>query len=219
MDEQTQQQGKKRRGCLFYAFIFGSILSIFLVLGVLAGLKSTLAFFDKTAVPVPTSKMSPQDIAKVRERVDAFRQAVRAHESPVPLTLTADEVNALIKGDPDLEPLRDKVYVADMQGDSIKAQVSVSLGELGAVKFKDRYFNGFVTIKPTLNSGTLRLKPQKVVTLRGRAVPDKYVEVIQNVNFAKGLNKEPRVSAALDWIQSIEVKDGKLVIVPKSRSP
>jgi len=219
MDEQEQKQSKKRRGCLFYAFIMGTALLIFVVIGVLAALRGFLAVTDKTPVPVPEVKMSLAEIDKVRQRVDGYREAVRAHKPPGPLVLTAGEINALIKSDPDLEPLQGKLYVTGMQGDELKAQFSLSMAELGAAKFKDRYFNGFATIKPSLANGNLRLKPVKVVTLRDRAFPDRYLEIIKNLNFAKGLNKNPRFSVGLDWMDSVEVKDGKLVIVPKANPP
>jgi hypothetical protein len=219
MDEQEQKQDKKRRGCLFYGFIMASVLLVFGILGVLAAMRGFLAVTDKTPVPVPETKMSQQEIQKVRQRVDAFREAVRGHQTPSPLLLTADEINALIKSDPDLEPLKGKLYVAEMKGDEVKTQFSVSMAELGAARFKDRYFNGYATIKPTLVNGNLRLKPVSVVTLRNRPFPDRYLEIIKSLNFAKGLNRNPRVSVGLDWIQSIDVKDGKLMIVPKLNGP
>ena len=120
MDEQEQKQGKKRRGCLFYGFIMGTALLIFVVLEVLAALRGFLAVTDKIPVPVPDVKMSQPEIDKVRKRVDAFREAVRAHQATGSLSLAADEINALIKSDPDLEPLKGKLYVVEMQGDQLK---------------------------------------------------------------------------------------------------
>src|SRR5258706_6221509 len=111
MDEQDQKQGKKRRGCLFYGFIIGTALLVFIVLGVLAALRGFLAVTDKTPVPVPETKMSQPEIDKVRQRVDAFREAVRGHQAVQPLSLMADAINALIQSDPDLETFNGKIYL------------------------------------------------------------------------------------------------------------
>jgi len=219
MDEQEQKQVKKRRGCLFYGFLMGSFLVLFVVVGVLAAMRSFFSVTDKAPVPVPEVKMSQAEIDKVQKRVDAFREAVRGHQSPAPLALTADEVNALIKNDPDLESLKHKLYVSGIEGDEIKTQFSVSMAELGAAKFKDRYFNGYATLKPRIAKGKLRLEPVKVVTLRNRPFPERYLEIAKNVNFASSLNKNPRVYVALDWIEGVEVKAGKLVIIPKQNPP
>jgi hypothetical protein len=109
--------------------------------------------------------------------------------------------------------------VVGIEGDAIKTQFSVSMAELGANKFKDRYFNGYATLKPRIAKGRLRLDPVKVVTLRNRPFPERYLEIIKNLNFASALNKNPRVYVALDWIEGVEVKDGKLVITAKQTPP
>jgi hypothetical protein len=219
MDEQEKKQVKKRRGCLFYAFLMGSFLLLFVVVGVLAAMRSFFSVTDKAPVPVPEVKMSQAEIDKVQKRVDAFREAVRGHQAPPPLLLTADEINALIKNDPDLESLKGKLYVTGIEGNEIKTQFSVSMAELGAAKFKDRYFNGYATLKPRIAKGRLRLDPVKVVTLRNRPFPERYLEIAKNLNFASSLNKNPRVYVALDWIEGVEVKDGKLVIIAKQNPP
>jgi hypothetical protein len=38
---------------------------------------------------------------------------------------------------------------------------------------------------------------------------------IRKQNLAKKINSDPRDSVALDHLESIDVKDGKIVIVPK----
>jgi hypothetical protein len=163
--------------------------------------------------------MNQEEIDRVRQRVNTFRDSVRAGKNPPPLYLSADEINALIKADPDLEPLRGKLYVTEIQNDEITAQISRSMADLGAAQFKDRYLNGFGTFQVSLLNGTIRMKLEKVVTLQNRPFPDKYLEVAKRQNLAKGLNSNQRIAVALDWIQSIAVKDGKLVIVPKDKPP
>ena len=219
MDEpkQEQQVKRRRRGCFFYAAIAIFFFLLLIVLAFLSQLKLFTNLTDKQPVPVPTVKMSQAEIDQVRQRVDAFRQAVRAGQSPAPLILSADEINALLISDPDLEPLKGKLYVVKIEGNTIRAQTSVPMSQLGLTKFQDRYFNGFATFELSLRNGTLRLKPQELVSLKGKALPPEDIALAKNQNFAKNLNSNPRVSVALDWLESIEVKDGKLVITPKAK--
>src|SRR5579864_673717 len=98
MEEQQDKRIRKNRnrGCL-YASIIALFLITFVLLGFLASLKGFFAVTDNAPVPVPTVKMSPQEMAAVRRRVDAFREAVRAGETTNSLSLSADELNALIQ--------------------------------------------------------------------------------------------------------------------------
>jgi len=220
-EQQHQQQEKpvtKNRGCL-YAAIIALFLLTFILLGFLASLKGFFAVTDKAPVPLPTVKMSAQEMAAVRQRVDAFREAVRNGTTTNSLTLSADELNALIQTDQDLDPLKGKLYVADITTNGLRVQFTVSMAQLGATKFKDRYFNGFAVVQPVLSRGRLQLKPQSIVTLKGRQIPGQYLEVLKNVNFSKGLSGNPRFEVGLDWIKSVRTTDGKLVITPKEKGP
>jgi hypothetical protein len=167
---------------------------------------------------MPALKMSDAEIQQLRKRVDDFRSSVRAGKPTPPLELTADEINALIATDPDLTPLKGKVYVLGIEGNQLKARLSVPMEDLALPVFKNRYLNGDATFNVALKNGILRLQAQQV-TVKGKPVPEVYMQKIRTQNLARSLNNNPRVSVALDWIQSVELKDGKLVIVPKDKPP
>jgi hypothetical protein len=188
-----------------------------LLAGALAGFhlfKKTLNdFTDTSPVTLPTVKMSPDEMAQVRRRVDEFRTAVRGGLPAPPLALTADEINALIATDPDLQALKGKLY-ATIEGDQIKGQVSVPVEEAGLPMFKGRYLNGSGIFNLSLHNGILRLTAQ-TVSVKGKPLPEVYLQNIRKQNLAKKINSDPRDSVALDHLESIDVKDGKIVIVPK----
>jgi hypothetical protein len=188
-----------------------------LLAGALAGFrifKKTLNdFTDTSPVTLPTVKMSPDEMAQVRRRVDEFRTAVRGGLPAPPLTLTSDEINALIATDPDLQALKGKLYVT-IEGDQIKGQVSVPVEEAGLPMFRGRYLNGSGIFNLSLHNGILRLTAQ-TVSVKGKPLPEVYLQNIRKQNLAKKINSEPRASVALDHLESIDVKDGKIVIVPK----
>src|SRR6266436_2358034 len=92
-----QQPIKRRRGCLFYGCLTSCILVLVVLAGLLLGyLKILNSFTDTKPMPPPTVNLGEAEIAQIRQRVDAFSQDIRSGRTPNPLTLSGDELNALI---------------------------------------------------------------------------------------------------------------------------
>src|SRR4029077_9461090 len=150
-----QQPVKRRRGCFFYGCLTSSILLLVVLAGLLLGyLKILNSFTDTKPAPLPTVNMSPADMEQVRRRVDTFRDNVRSARSTPPLTLSSDELNALIATDPNLQALKGKIYVT-IEDSQIKGQVSVPTSQVGLGIFKNRYLNGSGSFSVSLTNGTL----------------------------------------------------------------
>ena len=217
MNDALEPPIKKRRGCLFYGCLGGLVMLLIIVIAGLVGLryakKMVTDFTDSAPTPLPGVKLSPAEIEVVRKRIEDFRQAVRAQRPTEPLSLTTDEINALIATDSDLEPFKGKVYVS-IEGEQLKGQVSIPMAEVGLRAFRDRYLNGAGTFKLAVRNGLLYLTAQ-TIDVKGKPLPEVYMQKIRTQNLARNLNNDPRASAALDRIKDIQVKDGKVVIVPK----
>ena len=204
---------KRRRGCLFYGCLTSSILALVVLAGLLLGyLKILNSFTDKNPMPLPAVKMSDAEMAQVRQRVDTFSQDIRSGRSPGPLELSGDELNALILTDANLKALKGQLYVS-IEGDQVKGQVSVPAARLGLGIFKHRYINGAGTFKVSLVNGTLYVNAQSL-SVKGNPIPDRYMQQVRLQNLAQNFNEDPKTSVGLNKLKSIEVKDGKLVIVP-----
>src|ERR1700733_13344210 len=101
---------KRRRGCFFYGCLTSSILMLVVLAGLMLGyLAIRNGFTDTKPMPLPEVKMSATEMDQVRHRVDTFRDEIRSGHSPTPLSLTGDELNALIATDPNLQPLKGKL--------------------------------------------------------------------------------------------------------------
>lgn len=214
----ANEGAKPRRSCLFYGGITAAVLLVLALIAALLGLRMAKKMFnqftDTKPIQFPAVQMSPAQIASVQQRVDTFREAVRAHRPRPPLALTPDEMNALITTDPDMQALKGKLYITAIQGDQLKAQLSVPMEQAGLPMFQGHYLNGTGTFAISLRNGLLRITPQ-AFEAKGKPLPEVYMEKVRKQNLAKSINSNPRVSVALDWLQEIQVKDGKLVIVPK----
>src|ERR1041384_7401970 len=159
------EQEKRPRGCLFYGCLTGIVCLVAILVAFLLGLhqlkKMLTEFTDTSPAPLPATQMSRAEIDKVQDRVNAFRDAVRAGHPAEPLALTGDELNALIATNPDLRPLKGKLYVG-IEGGVLKAQVSLALGELGLRVFRGRYLNGTGSLVVSLQNGALLVTPENL---------------------------------------------------------
>jgi hypothetical protein len=216
----TDETPKRRRGCLFYGCLTGAVCLAAILLALLLGVYQLKKMFnqytDNQPMPLPALQMSQPEIEQTQRSVEGFLDAVRAGRSTPPLALTGDEINAIIAANPDLRALRNKVYVS-IRGNQLKAQVSVPMEEIGLPRFKGRYLNGTATLAVSLQNGMLVLIPQEIVA-KGKPLPEWYMSRIRRQNLAAGFNDNPRVSIAVDRLQDVQVKDGKLVIVPKQET-
>jgi hypothetical protein len=212
----TDQPIKRRRGCLFYAFCiatFGLVILAGLLLGILQTLRN---FTEASPRSFPAANISSADVEQLQRRIDSFRDTVRAARPSAPLSLSPNEINALIGTYPDLRVLKSKLYIESLESNQVKAQISMPASQIpvGVFRFfKNRYLNGNAILDLSFKNGTLHLDPQSV-TVKGKPLPPRYMELVRGRNLAQVVNNDPRLSVGLNKLQTIEVKDGKLIIIP-----
>ena len=217
------QPPKARRGCFFYGCITGLVLLLVFAIGGLVAIhyaRKALTgmvneYTDTQPVTLPTVQMSPAETDKLKQRWATFEEAVRAQRPTPPLALTADEINALIASGPDKQSLKGKLYVS-FEGDRVKGDLSLPLQDLGWKMFKGRYLNGNATFNVSVRNGILFVAPQ-TIAVKGKPVPELYMQRFRNQNFAEAFANQTNAAAVLQGLQDIQVKDGKLIVVPKAR--
>jgi hypothetical protein len=208
---------KARRGCFFYGCLAGILCLTIMLAAVLLGLhqlkKMLNQYTDTQPMALPEVQMSREQMEQVVKRVGAFRDAVQA-ERPTPrLALTADEINAVIATDPNFQPWHGKLYVS-IEGNLVKGRVSVPLADVGLSRFRGRYLNGEGVLAVSLQDGRLHVTAEQIL-VKGRSLPGAYMDAIRKTDLAAGAQNNPDAAAALGRLDSIQVQDGKLVIVPK----
>jgi hypothetical protein len=208
---------KPRRGCLFYGSIAAIVCLVAMLLAVLLGLhmvrKVVNQYTDTKPATVPALALTAEQINQVQHRVDQFQDALGSGRPTAPLELNSDDLNAIIASRVDFQGLKDKVYLK-VEGDKITAQVSLPMEQLGLRIFKGRYLNGEITFSVSVVNGRLRISPS-MVTVKGKPLPETYLEKLRGENFASGINDSPKASVALNRLEKVEVKDGKVILIPK----
>jgi hypothetical protein len=214
----TEQTPKRRHGCFFYGCITSLVLLVLMLGALLLGLhyvkKLVNRFTDTQPMVLPTVQMSQPEIERVRERFEAFRQAVRDQRAVKPLALTADDINALIATGTGQLPLKGRFYVR-VEGNQLRSEISLPLEDIGLRMFTGRYLNGSATFNIALHNGTPFVTAQ-TITVKGQSLPEAYMRSIRKENLAAGLVNDPEAVALLQRLQSVQVQDGTLVIEPKA---
>ena len=199
----TDQAAKPRRGCFFYGCITGLVLLVIVLGALMVGLhyvrKMVNQLTDSQPMELPTVQMSQGEMDKLKQRFEAFQKAVREQPPTEPLVLAADDINALIANGSERQALKGKLYVG-LEGDQIKGEVSVPLREIGLSVFRGRYLNGSATFNLSFTNGVLSVAPQTII-VKGRPVPEVYMQEIRKQNLAAGFTNEPATAAVLQALE------------------
>jgi hypothetical protein len=214
----------KQRGCFFYGCIIASILAVLFVIlmGVMAFL--TYRFVNKAVEdytstkpqPLPTVEMPVEKRQALNERVEAFKKAVEAGTPTEPLVLTSDDLNALLDEN---EEFKGKFFVK-VDGDAIKGEVSIPLDPLARgpfrATFQGRYLNGKADFKASLQNGVL-LVTLDSIEVNGKKPPDELLTQLRQENLAKDAYKNPKNAEMIRKLESLEVKDGKIILKVRAK--
>jgi hypothetical protein len=208
---------KRRRGCLFFVLVAGAISVVMLAFGAYFGLRYAHQLVnrltDAQAAVLPTVQLPETRMFQLHDKVDTFRDAVRDGEVTAPLELSAEELNALIGSDPAFKVLKNHLFVM-IEGSQLSAQISFRAEDLGLMRLQGRYVNATGNFHVAMKTNELWITAQSLA-VRGEPIPRNIMREVAAENLAERFNDDPRAAAGLKKIDSIEVKDGKLVIVPK----
>jgi hypothetical protein len=208
------------RGCFFYGCIIASVLAVLMMIFV--GLLIFVGYrwlgriaeeYTATAPEqLPVLEMSAEKRQTVKDRWEAFRKAVEAGTATEPLVLSSDDLNALIEQNPEL---KGKIYVK-VEGDEVKGQVSIPLDGLPLPMTKGRYLNGKADVKASLFDGEL-IVHLEAVEVKGKPFPADLMNELRKQNLAKDATKDKDVAAMLRKLESLEIKDGKIILKVRVR--
>ena len=216
-EETPAPEIKKRRGCFFYGCL--SVVVLLFIVGIMALLLINYArnlintYTDTSPMAMPGVEMPAADYAALEKRVETFKENLDQQKAVSPLVLSGEEINALIAHQPDTKGLKDRFHIA-IEGDKIKGQVSIPLGELRLPFTKGRYLNGAAAFKASLQNGILMVTAESI-EVKGKPLPETFMSEVRKENLAKDASRNPKHAEALRKIESLEVKDGKIIIKPR----
>jgi len=207
------------RGCIFY----GCLSLVVLVLVLLLTGYLTIRYVLNTGIEAYTDS-SPEQFEPVAisqterdgllKRVGEFNEAKGKTNQPVQLTLTDQEINALIAEGKDNEGLRDRVRVK-LNGDELMARATIPLEQFSGYPFmshlKGRHLNISFGVGVALEDGIAKVEIVSA-EVKGTPMPKEILDALKNQTaFQKALNN-PEIRKKLNQLDWIKIKDGHLQI-------
>jgi hypothetical protein len=210
---------KRKKGCLFYgcltSIILGLVLFVAVPLAIYYGVNVAVGKFvenysDVDPIELPTIEMAEADLTMLKQRVETFREAIKNKEASPPLELSAEEINALIFHDKQLEKLKGKAYL-EIEGNALKGKVSIPLNELNLDSDVPRYINGSGAFEVSISNGNLSVILQSL-EIKGKSLPAPIQNVIQGKNLFENAQWDPDTERLIKRLKTFEIRDGKLLL-------
>jgi len=205
---------KKGQGCFFYGCL--TLIVLFLIVAGLGTygiwkLKETaIGYTDTQPLRVESKRIPPERAEEIKAKITRFYEAVQKGQGSGALTLTADEVNALVNSYQRFEKLGGGVQIS-FQDEEIKGQVSIPLEGLPLGFGAGKYLNGTAAFKVWAEEG-LVVASIDSLEVKGKKVPEMIMAELRKQNLARDLYKDVEKARMLKRLKRVEVKDGKLAI-------
>lgn len=208
-----------QRGCLFYGCLISAILAVLFLIA--AGLILFIVYHwlgdvikEYTATEprtLPAVEVPAEKRREVQERWDRFNDTLEHGTPTEPLILSAEDVNVLISNQPDLAG---KFYVS-IEGDRLRSKVSIPLERLPVFGLtQGRYLNGEAELKAFLRDDILVIVFQSL-EVNGKRLPEHIMNGLRAQNLAGDVHKNEKVARRIQKLESIEIRDGRIIVRPK----
>lgn len=222
MEDKPKPQG---RGCFFYGTITFVLVLIGVMLGIYFGARkaalAAVAKYTATApVAIPRLNLSPAEEERIARDLAQTAQRAAAGQGPTEIALSEQEVNVLLGQSTEVRPYREQIYLQP-EGDKLKAQMNVPLDQfdlwksfrskIGGSDLTNRFLNGTALLSLAVTNGALHMAITNLV-VNGETLPEEFTKRLRDQNFAEPANKNPDVQSALQRIQNIAVKEGRVVV-------
>jgi hypothetical protein len=215
----------KKHGCFFYGCLTAIIAAVLIAIigGVgayyamktLAGL--AVEYTEAAPAQLPKVEVSPSEHGALQKRVSDFEAALNGGQ-PAALTLTGNELNALIAGDASKSAWKNRVRFA-IEGGNLKCQLSMPLDDMAKVpgfgNLKGRYLNGSAAVKASMDTGVLFVTLQSL-EVKGKPLPEQFLAALRKENLAKEAYNDKDSARFLNRLEGLKIQDGTLTLTGKA---
>ncbi|HWC58723.1 MAG TPA: hypothetical protein VHC44_03445, partial [Verrucomicrobiae bacterium] len=206
MTTQMYTEKKSGRGCLFWGGITAAILFLLLLFagyGTYRYVKWLIAeYTDTKPLPAPAVLLSHSEITNLQQRVHSWDDAIKHNRAAGPLTLSAEEINALIAGKAKTNGPPARLFFS-FESNQVQAQLSVPTDGLIGHWLDGRYLNGSGNFDVSLHDGHLLLRVQSLA-VKGRPLPENFMQPLRGENFADSWTNDPDFNEAVGNLEEIK---------------
>lgn len=192
-------------GCLtvFLLFVVGSASVGFFGYRYLGG--QIARFTEDKPVELPTVQYDEQTLADLEARLESFKDDGTDQSSIDELTLTADDINALIHEN---ESMRGRVFVR-MDNNQLTGDVSMPLD--GVPMGGGRFLNASVTLDVSMHRDRLDIRLVSA-EVKGEPVPGEFIGALGSENLAAELYNDKNLGPVLERLQDVRIEDNQLIL-------
>jgi len=222
----------KGRGCFFYGCLTGILVFFGVLVGLYFGIRQAVRILnrDYTATaptPLPQLQVSQSERERIAQSIREQADAAAKSKSPPPLALSETELNVLLAQSPELKSYVKQIYFKP-EDNILKAQVSIPLDQFDFWKtaskrmwlpeLRNRYLNGTASFDVASSNGQVTLFLKDLV-VNGKSLPKTFIDKVKSENLARNANQDSKLQPTLNRVQSIEVKDSKVIVHFSPPSP
>ena len=172
---------------------------------------------QETPTEIPEITLTDAQQEDVTTRFGDFIAGIDGDADPVPLELSGQELNALLRefGSAFSDFPVDSI-VLTIQDDVLKADASVPTDVVPFLSFiaPGRYLNGASVVSVSLSDGELEINLEDI-QFGALPIPAEAIQEMQQENLGREIMNNPEIRAYIRKLESVEVTDGKLIITPK----
>jgi hypothetical protein len=216
----TEQQARKRKGCLFYGCLAATIMAILLAILAYGSFRfltnQVIKYTEDQPRDLPKIEVSDEEWQRIQQKLREFESAYEQGREHT-LVLDEEEINAIIAMDENYKDLRGKVFIL-IPDNQVQAEISFPLAELQISRLKNRYMNGSAILDVGLKDGELKVFI-KSLEVKGEPLDKAIADQLLQENVAKDLYDNPDAAKVIQKLQSVEVRDRKVFITSKEGNP
>lgn len=202
----SSSSGSGGKSCFLIGCISLAVLTligvILLGLGVGFLFKKGKSYTAENPIELPEYVIKQDECDALQARFDAFEKDGGT------LALSADDLNAAIVCNPDFVFLNGKAWVK-IEADQLVVDGSFPLSAIPG--FRDRYFNGALSLEVHKKAGDLQIHVTDI-DVEGHTLPKAFIEGVSGQNMAKELADNPEFDAFIKKLESIEVTNDQLIL-------
>ena len=217
---------QKIGGCMAFGCLLTVVLFSLGGLGAYFGVKTLIdsavyKYTEPYQRDLTKTFLSAQESLDVTDKLEQFAKSMSGGDGAEDLELSAKDINYLISNsnEPLFRELRNKVYV-ELDGGTLKTEISVPLDGTGMKDLQGRYLNGAAEIALGVKENGEFEIDLKAIDANGFRIPDAALKAFkQQTDFMDRIFKHPRFAKYSKYIEKVDIDGDKLTLkVKKGKS-
>lgn len=222
MAEQKQLVPAGRRfspGCLmlamggFWMLVWGS----WMVISMVRQVQELRGFTDTVAQPVVPRAVAAAEVESLRGRLREFAASVQGGRAAT-LSLSADDLNALLAAEPVFQPMRESAQVEVITPTAIRLRISVAMNGM-PLSGERLFLNGQCEVKPVRHPDKGMVLATTSISVPGRELSQGFREHYRQANHLDTLlmggireTVDTTVLGVLKKVTTVRLEEGKVVL-------